>query len=210
MRSQGSSAAHGLLTVTLVIVTVVAAVGFGYLIGNWAIRLITSSPTAVTTTLADGKPTTPAPASTATPAAGQTQTQERTPGETAPSAPSTPPPEPPAQTKSSDTQSGLSENAGPPSSAGSSPAQPAAGGRDNAGAADAAGAGAALTRVQVGEFTDRSAALRAAEELKAKGYPVYVPAVPPYSVQVGAFQSKEAARKLKDEISAQGYDARLR
>lgn len=60
-------------------------------------------------------------------------------------------------------------------------------------------------RVRVGSFSTKAEAQAAAQELAAKGYPIYVTGSGPYLVQVGAFKVKQNAERLQDELEAQGY-----
>ncbi|NPV53336.1 MAG: SPOR domain-containing protein [Firmicutes bacterium] len=60
-------------------------------------------------------------------------------------------------------------------------------------------------RVRVGSFDNKADAEELAARLGAEGYPTYVNASPPYTVQVGAFQQKENADRLVEELRSKGY-----
>ncbi|HHV61262.1 MAG TPA: SPOR domain-containing protein [Firmicutes bacterium] len=60
-------------------------------------------------------------------------------------------------------------------------------------------------RVRVGSFDNKAEADALAAKLGAEGYPTYVNTSPPYTVQVGAFQQKENADKLVEELRGKGY-----
>lgn len=63
-----------------------------------------------------------------------------------------------------------------------------------------------LYRVQVGAFKKKGNADKLAEELKSKGYDVYIKKVGDfYKVQVGAFSKKENAQAMYDRLVADGY-----
>ncbi len=64
-------------------------------------------------------------------------------------------------------------------------------------------------RVRVGSFGTREAALAAASELEAQGYPIFVTGGGPWSVQVGAFSLRENAIALGDTLANQGYDVTI-
>ena len=201
MRSQRSGTLHVFLTVTLVVVTVAAAVGFGYLIGNYAIRLVTSSGAPTRTALADQQSTSSVAPKTTASGDPTAQSQEAAAAQKA-AAPAVKPTAEPAAKPATDPAAGTVR---PTAQPGGNAAVKAL---DTSGVSS--GGGDSLTRVLVGEFPSRAEASRVAEELKSKGYPVYVPGQPPYSVQVGAFRSAEAAQRLRSELLAQGYDASLR
>jgi cell division septation protein DedD len=64
-------------------------------------------------------------------------------------------------------------------------------------------------RVRVGSFGTREAAMAAASELEAQGYPIFVTGGGPWSVQVGAFALRENAIALGDTLANQGYDVTI-
>lgn len=65
-------------------------------------------------------------------------------------------------------------------------------------------------RVQIGAFTVKLNAERLAEELKTKGYSVYITTVNKiYKCQLGAFSRRDYAEALRDKIKAAGYNAFL-
>jgi len=67
--------------------------------------------------------------------------------------------------------------------------------------------GGALYRVQVGAFSQRKNAERFADELRKKGWEVFIVSESPYRVQVGAFAQKENADGVVSKLKSQGYEA---
>ena len=68
---------------------------------------------------------------------------------------------------------------------------------------------AAKYRVKVGPYADIAAAAKAADELRAAGYPVLLAKTAPYLVQVGAFANKDNALLLKTQLAEKGYKAAI-
>ena len=60
-------------------------------------------------------------------------------------------------------------------------------------------------RVRVGPYTDYAQAAKAAETLRAEGYPIYLANHAPYLIQVGAFASQDNALTLKAQLGQKGY-----
>ncbi|NLG83956.1 MAG: SPOR domain-containing protein, partial [Firmicutes bacterium] len=60
-------------------------------------------------------------------------------------------------------------------------------------------------KVKVGPYPDYVQASRAAEELRAQGYPIYLANRSPFMVQVGAFTREENALALQAELAKKGY-----
>lgn len=64
-------------------------------------------------------------------------------------------------------------------------------------------------KVKVGPYSDYAQAARAAEELRAQGYPIYLANRAPFLIQVGAFTKEENALALKAELSKKGYNVAI-
>lgn len=64
-------------------------------------------------------------------------------------------------------------------------------------------------RVKVGPYTDIATATKAADELRAAGYPVLLAKTAPFLVQVGAFANKDNALLLKTQLTQKGYKAAI-
>lgn len=177
------------LFLTLVVVGAVAVV-VGYLMGNYALKVLTrpeqqvEAPPQVSdevpvTSAGRAEPTT----GLATPA---TTTPKAPPASSEPSASPTEPkpsgPTPgPTTTRSGQAQTGQAQTA--------AVGQPA------------------LFRVQAGSFSQRANAERLASELAGLGYPTLITPTAPYKVQVGAFSRRDNAERLVAELKGKGYEA---
>ncbi|MGE5549200.1 MAG: SPOR domain-containing protein [Bacteroidota bacterium] len=64
-------------------------------------------------------------------------------------------------------------------------------------------------RVRVGPYPDYAQAAKAAEALRAEGYPIYLANHAPYLIQVGAFANKDNAATLKTQLSQKGYSVAI-
>lgn len=62
-----------------------------------------------------------------------------------------------------------------------------------------------LFKVQVGSYSDREEARKLAARLKDEGYSVYVTTLRPFRVQVGAFEARDRAERLAAEIQSRGF-----
>ncbi|MBO8141836.1 MAG: SPOR domain-containing protein [Firmicutes bacterium] len=61
-------------------------------------------------------------------------------------------------------------------------------------------------RVQVGAFSERRRAEVLANELRSRGYDVWISPQVPYRVQVGAFSEAARARATARDLQSQGYE----
>ncbi len=80
---------------------------------------------------------------------------------------------------------------------------PVTGGADTA---PAQGATTVKYRVRVGPYPDYAQASKAADVLRAEGYPIYLANRAPFLVQVGAFANKDNALSLKEQLAQKGYN----
>ena len=74
----------------------------------------------------------------------------------------------------------------------------------------AGGAGKCYYKVQAGWFADKSNAEKLANQLKAKGFDIYVKKVRDgWRVQVGAFRSKTEAKVLQSTLGEKGFNSQI-
>jgi len=60
-------------------------------------------------------------------------------------------------------------------------------------------------KVKVGPYPEYTEAAKAADNLRAQGYPVYLANKAPYLIQVGAFANRDNALSLKAELTGKGF-----
>lgn len=64
-------------------------------------------------------------------------------------------------------------------------------------------------RVRVGPYADYAQATKAADVLRAEGYPIYLANKAPYVIQVGAFANRDNALALKAQLTQKGYSVAI-
>lgn len=201
--AQGAGRAFDRVTLVLTLVGVCAfAIFTGYLVGQYAIRLV-AAPLITSeraespgTRLVDDEPSVSPgarPAGSQVASGGSTQPAATTPAASTATTAST-------AASGSATSSRTTASTAPAVSPSSTAATQATSSRT-------------IYRVQIGRFASRADATAQAEALKKGNPPVpdawvlYDQAAGVYRVQAGAFSSEQRAREFVSQLAAQGYDA---